>query len=469
LPRYELGNYQKEQPQHSPTAEEQSILNDLSRAGKRLMGFCRTNLLKRLESGGHTFLLSLERHVLRNFVFLHAIENSLPLPIGATDTSLLDSRFSDSDEANEGDDDSDDDASDLEASGMRGMSFQARASEVYGIYRSRYKSRFRWIAAHHFDSSLAEDLKKDTDILIRLIEESGEWNVAEDEKLEALHELLTAQYPSQKVLVFSQFADTVHYLENALRNRGVNKIAAVTGDSADPTRLAWRFSPKSNDKEISKEEELRILIATDVLSEGQNLQDCSVVVNYDLPWTIIRLIQRAGRVDRIGQQADTIQCHSFLPADGIEELIRLRSRVLERLDQNAEVVGTDEAFFEDEPHRSILDLYNEQAGILDEDEDMEVDLSSYAWQIWKNATDKDASLRQKIEALPSVVHSSMSYQERQERPAGVLLYMRTAREHNALAWIGRDGKSVTESQFEILKVAECPPGHLGASAARDTP
>lgn len=458
LPRYELGNYRKEQPQHPPTEKEQIILNDLSRAGKRLMGFCRTNLLKRLESGGHTFLLSLERHVLRNFVFLHAIENGLPLPIGATDTSLLDSRFSDSDEGNEGDDDSDDD-SDLEPPGLHGTDFQARATGIYGIYRSRYENRFRWIAAHHFESSLAEDLKKDTDILIRLIEESGEWKVDEDAKLEALHELLATHYPNQKVLVFSQFADTVYYLENALRERGVDKIAAVTGDSADPTRLAWRFSPRSNDKkrEISKEEELRILITTDVLSEGQNLQDCSVVVNYDLPWTIIRLIQRAGRVDRIGQQADTIQCHSFLPADGIEELIRLRSRVLERLHQNAEVVGTDEAFFEDEPNRSILDLYNEKAGVLDEDEDMEVDLSSYAWQIWKNATDKDASLKQKIEALPSVVHSSMAYQGRQDRPAGVLLYMRTAREHNALAWIGRDGTSVTESQFEILKAAECSP------------
>ena len=82
-------------------------------------------------------------------------------------------------------------------------------------------------------------------------------------------------------------------------------LAGVTGNSADPTQLAWQFSPHSNQRpgQSQPEHEFRILVATDVLSEGQNLQDCHVVVNYDLPWAIIRLIQRAGRVDRIGQKA----------------------------------------------------------------------------------------------------------------------------------------------------------------------
>src|SRR5260370_34285435 len=111
--------------------------------------------------------------------------------------------------------------------------------------------------------------------------------------------------------------------------------------------MAWRFSPISNRKQgkISPANEVRVLIATDVLSEGQNLEDAAIVVNYDLPCAIIRLIQRAGRVDRIGQQSDTIYCYSSLPADGVERLIRLRERVRQRLQQNAEVVCTDEPFF----------------------------------------------------------------------------------------------------------------------------
>ena len=154
--------------------------------------------------------------------------------------------------------------------------------------------------------------------------------------------------------------------------------------------MAWRFSPVSNDKRdrFKPDDELRVLVATDVLSEGQNLQDCAIVVNYDLPWAIIRLIQRAGRVDRIGQKADDILCYSFLPADGVERIIRLRARVRQRLQENAEVVGTDEAFFEDDGERpGVVDLYNEKAGILDGDADTEVDLASYAYQIWKNAID----------------------------------------------------------------------------------
>ena len=211
-------------------------------------------------------------------------------------------------------------------------------------------------------------------------------------------------------------------------------MAAVTGDTANPTQLAWRFSPRSNEKgdRISSEEELRVLIATDVLSEGQNLQDCAIVVNYDLPWAIIRLIQRAGRVDRIGQQANDILCYSFLPADGIERLIRLRSRVRTRLHENAEVVGTDEAFFEDEGKQTVLDLYNEKAGILDSDDETDVDLSSYAYQIWRNATETDPSLRKKIEDLPPVVYSSKAYEQKPGRPEGALVYLRTAQGQGVL-------------------------------------
>ena len=73
------------------------MLANLSRAGKRLMGFCRTNLFKRLESSGQAFLQSIERHILRNYVFLHAIENGLPLPIGTQDAELLDARAHDED------------------------------------------------------------------------------------------------------------------------------------------------------------------------------------------------------------------------------------------------------------------------------------------------------------------------------------------------------------------------------------
>lgn len=237
-------------------------------------------------------------------------------------------------------------------------------------------------------------------------------------------------------------------------------MAAVSGETSDPTSFAWRFSPNSNNKRdrIQPDEELRILIATDVLSEGQNLQDGAILVNYDLPWAIIRLIQRAGRVDRIGQKAEKILCYSFLPADGVERLIQLRSRVRQRLKENAEVVGTDEAFFEDEgEQQELVNLYNEHAGILDGEADTEVDLASFAYQIWKNAIDANPALQKIIPDLPSVVYSTKAYTAQDGRPNGALVYLRTAQGNDALAWVNKDGESVTQSQFEILKVAACEP------------
>jgi hypothetical protein len=215
----------------------------------------------------------------------------------------------------------------------------------------------------------------------------------------------------------------------------------------------------SKSDSIGPDQELRVLIATDVLSEGQNLQDAAIVVNYDLPWAIIRLIQRAGRVDRIGQHADSIQCYSFLPADGVERIIRLRTRVRQRLKENAEVVGTDEAFFDDDDKDDLplFNLYHEKADILDGDADDQVDLRSQAYQIWKNAIDRDPALAKIIPALPDVVYSTRPHTPTAGQPEGALVYIRTSEDNDALAWIDSEGVTVTESQFAVLQAAECGP------------
>ena len=460
LPRYGLKNYVVETAKRTP--EEEGVLDDLTRAGKRLMGFCRTNLFKRLESSGHAFLLSVERHVLRNFIFIHAIEHGLSLPIGPTDAGMLDAQSYDGDaDAETGDvfeeDDDDGTPTTRDHGALRTeAAFRTRAEEVYRAFADDDFKGFRLVAAHHFDPGLLKDLRRDSEQLIELLQDTGDWNAAADAKLGALEDLLRKTHGRSKVLVFTQFADTVYYLQRELNARKLPRMAAATGDTASPTELAWRFSPRSNEQE-TVEDEIRVLIATDVLSEGQNLQDCAIVVNYDLPWAIIRLIQRAGRVDRIGQRAEQILCYSFLPAEGVDRLIRLRSRVRERLQENAEVVGTDEAFFEDEDQRAVQDLYNEKAGILDGEESSEVDLASYAYQIWQNATKNDDALRKTVEQMPAVVYSSKHHGEKMDGPEGVLAYIRTARGHDALAWRDKRGNSVTESQFDILRAAACDP------------
>ncbi len=454
LPRYGLGNYVEPSGSHPPTQAEGEIIENLSRAGKRLMGFCRTGLFKRLESSGNVFIQSLERHILRNYVFIYALENNLPIPIGSQDVELLDSRMSDEDE-----DFALGDKTRCDHPLRSAEEFMQRAREVYAYYKEHAANRFKWIGAHHFIKDLAADLEKDAHALIKVLKNHGEWDPAKDRKLEMLRELLESRHQKEKVLVFTQFADTARYLNEELRKVGFTGIDVASGDTENPTSLAHRFSPRSNRKEIPADKEIRVLIATDVLSEGQNLQDAHVIVNYDLPWAIIRLIQRAGRVDRIGQKHNEILCYSFLPADGVEKIIKLRSRVMQRLTQNAEVVGSDEAFFEDqEASKSLEDLFNEKSGVLDgDDDDGEVDLASEAYQIWKDAVDQDPQLAKTIPELPNVVYSACPWQPKDDLPEGVVVFLKTAHENCALAWLDMEGNSVTESQYRILKAAKCGP------------
>ena len=467
VPRYGLGLYLNPQEEKQATPSERKILENLGRAGKRLMGFCRTNLFKRLESNGFSFLQSIDRHVLRNQVYLYAIENGLDLPLGVLDAGLLDIERVDEDaEGLEGDtEDLLDGLFDAVTDEDGVPSDMARAKAVYEQYVRDYKKRFKWIRPTLFKAKLAEDLAHDTQRLTELLNSQGPWDADRDHKWQALHKLLTQTHGKDKVLIFTQFADTARYLAREARKAGISHVALATGVSADPYDIACRFSPNSNNKSVSKADEVRVLICTDVLSEGQNLQDSNVVVNFDLPWAIIRLIQRAGRVDRIGQRAEEIHCYSFLPADGVEQLIQLRSRIRQRLKENAEVVGTDEAFFEDDDAATIRDLYTEKQGVLDDSDD-EVDLASYAWQIWKQATQDNADLARTVEALPPVVYSAKGFALDESRfpllgadaaKGGALVYVKSPEGNDHLAWVGANGKTVTESQFTVLRAAECEP------------
>jgi len=466
LPRYGLGNYIVATPESPPSQSEAKQIQDLSRAGKRLMGFCRINMFKRLESSGAAFLLSVSRHILRNFIYIHALENKLPVPIGAQDAALLDERIFD--------EDADEPTAELFDNGEETKKvehsfavlkteeeYKKKAAEVYEQYHSEYRSRFSWLRNDHFIDKLKKHLCEDCRTLIKVLSLAGDWMPKNDAKLLALKTLIEETHADSKVLIFSQFADTIRYLCQQLKQMGVSKLAAVTGDSDNPTNMVHRFSPHSNSRNINAADEIRVMLATDVLSEGQNLQDCSTVVNFDLPWAIIRLIQRVGRVDRIGQQSSIIPCYTFLPAEGVEKIIRLRSRIKQRLKENREVVGTDEAFFEDDNSKqSIKDLYNEKAGILDGDADTEVDLSSYAYQIWENAVEAQPELQKIIPELPDVSYATRAHNPTDDKPEGVLLYIKTGEGNDSLAYVDSKGNSITESQFEILKMAACEPKTL---------
>ena len=188
LPRYGLGldKYVADFADSQPTQAEERQIQSLSRGGRRLMGFCRTNLFKRLESSGAAFLLSVERHLLRNYVFLHAIGNGLPLPIGTQDAEMLDSRFNDADtdELQPGffdldDDDDQDQPGEGSGSGEAAPRTKAeldnRAAAIYELYESRYRGRFRWLRSGLFLESLEKELQSDSEALLGLLQTHGSW------------------------------------------------------------------------------------------------------------------------------------------------------------------------------------------------------------------------------------------------------------------------------------------------------
>lgn len=448
FPRYGLGQdiFIKENPEDQPNGSEEIILKNLGRAGIQLKGFARTNLFKRLESSGYSFLLSVGRQLFRNYLFLFAINNNKPLPIGKQETADIDDYLFSDEENN--------DAITKIMNTEEG--YAENIEQVYTEIYHKHSNQYAWIRSEFFTDKLKEDLENDNKLLLNILNINKEWDPQNDRKLSALIRLCNIVHPNTKVLIFSQYSDTVEYIYQNLKSQ-INDLDYVTGTSENPTSIAYRFSPESNGKRdiVSSSEEIRVLVSTDVLSEGQNLQDAYIVVNYDLPWAIIRLIQRAGRVDRIGQKSKEILCYSFLPEDGVERILNLRGRLQHRIRENAETIGSDEVFFEGDPV-NIRDLYNEKAGILDDAEDNEVDLASYAFQIWKNAIEKNPKLQKIIPDLPNVIYSSKK-QKDQSFPKGAIVYSKTDQDNDILTWIDTEKQIITQSQFAILKALQCNP------------
>jgi superfamily II DNA or RNA helicase len=451
LPRYGLQIYRNNNTTITPTPDEDLLLQNLNHAGKRLMGFCRTMLFKRLESSGYSFLLSLARHILRNYIFVHAIKNNLPLPIGKNIAQNLDNFLEDDDTDNDNDE-----TNSLNIITQENQYIE-KAEELYQLFSNdQYKHHFDWIRSEFFSETLLESLETDNKNILCILAAIKTWNPDHDRQLKALHKLLTKEHSNDKVIVFTQFADTAFYLTKNLKLWNVTQIESVTGSEDNPTQKAFRFSPQSNNLSVNDEQELRILISTDVLSEGQNLQDAHVIINYDLPWAIIRLIQRAGRVDRIGQKAKEIYCYSFLPEDGIEKIIDLRGRLKRRIKENADLLGSDETFFDGDPI-NIADLYNEKSGLLNaDDDDTEVDLGSQALKIWEEAVRKQPELNQIIPELPNVIYSAKQNVTSHSQD-GVIVYTKTINDDNILTWIDKENNIVTQSPIEILKAIACEP------------
>jgi hypothetical protein len=201
-----------------------------------------------------------------------------------------------------------------------------------------------------------------------------------------------------------------------------------------------------------------VLVATDVLSEGQNLQDSHIVVNYDLPWAIIKLIQRAGRVDRIGQHADEVLIYSFFH-ESVDAVLSLRARIAQRLSANAEAFGSDEQFFGTPGEVSVItDLYNGKLDDLDQPDD--VDASSLAYQYWRAAEEQDPGLTRRVALLPDMIDATRQ-QRITDTGDGVICYVRTENGTDGFGRTTPDASTSLLTGHEALRAFAATPDELG--------
>lgn len=195
------------------------------------------------------------------------------------------------------------------------------------------------------------ELEADKVILEKILKEANKITVERDKKLVELQEIIKQKVENplnkenKKIIIFTAFADTAKYLYNNISTYILDELglysALVTGSDNPKTNLKGvktefnniltNFSPRSKERRDKDKPEIDILIATDCISEGQNLQDCDYLINYDIHWNPVRIIQRFGRIDRIGSQNEVIQLVNFWPNMELDEYINLESRVSGRM------------------------------------------------------------------------------------------------------------------------------------------
>lgn len=220
-----------------------------------------------------------------------------------------------------------------------------------------------------FDSKFIEGLRKDYKLLEELIKEWA--NIEEDPKLDAFlkvlkDELLSSSInPTGQLVIFTESADTANYLQKQVEEHLKTKVLNISSNNRN--KLFEIIQENFDANYIGEQKsEFKILITTDVLAEGVNLHRCNVIVNYDTPWNATRLMQRIGRVNRIGSVAGVIYNYNFYPSQQGDEEIKLYSNALVKLQAFHSAFGEDAKIYTHEEMLEQFELFKE--GVKDDED-----------------------------------------------------------------------------------------------------
>lgn len=261
------------------------------------------------------------------------------------------------------------------------------------------------LQAKAFKPIFLSDLQSDLKILHRV---RDLWKpVKRDPKWIALHELLTneSKLKKSKIIIFTESKETAEYLQRRIEEDIEKRVLLFTGQSHESIRKevisnfdAIAFKPK---------DDYRILVATEVLSEGINLHRSNIVINYDIPWNPTRLIQRVGRINRVGTKFDTIHTYNFFPTEEGNDLIKLKEAAEAKIHAFIEMLGSDARLLTEGEEIKSHDLFaklNSKKTITGEDEEEKSELE-FLTEI-REIRDKQPDIFVRIKRLPKKARST---------------------------------------------------------------
>lgn len=266
--------------------------------------------------------------------------------------------------------------------------------------------------AEDFTDKLKKDLEKDLETLKEI---QNLWKgIERDPKLLSFVELLSThsvlKKPKSKIVVFTESKETAHYLVDNLKNKFPGQVLAFSSESGASVRKKVIDNFDANVR--NKKDDCRILIATEVLSEGVNLHRSNIVINYDIPWNPTRLMQRVGRINRVNTAFKKIYTFNFFPTEESNDQIKLKEAAEAKIHAFIVLLGADARLLTEGETIESHELFNRlisKKTITGEDDGDESELKYL--QAIKNIRDKDPDLFEKVKILPKKARTARKHGE----------------------------------------------------------
>lgn len=403
----------------------------MQRAGTNLRGLIRVLLFKRFESSVYAFQETVRRLLRVHKSFLMALSQGI-VPAGDDAQGIL-----------------------YESDYVEETDLLDALKEVTGRYN-----------VSDFDlTRLQEHIEHDIRLFEKILNLVEPITPDQDAKLQTLKKRFKdTPLKEGKRLIFTQYADTARYLFDNLNPNGErDDIEVIYSGDKNKARIVGRFAPKSNPEYQlqANETELQTLVATDVLAEGLNMQDCNKIINYDLHWNPVRLIQRFGRIDRIGSEHDVVYGFNFLPEMGIEKNLGLRQKLHNRIQEIHDTIGEDSVILDrterlnEDAMYAIYEKKGNQLSLFEEEEEF-LDLNE-AEEIMRQLRKEDPTEYERIANLRNGLRTAKPSGHK-----GLYVFCQAGR-YQQLFLLDEKGEVVSRDLPRILGAIKAPADLAGDS------